>query len=186
MKKDLKTYRNRSRLFIAAAITSIVFVGLNSHLFISLGILNFSPEEPQKVELDALAQLGVNVDWLERDLNRMVANMSNAQQGNHFAFGIISGLIFSQPTAGLSVGLIKETIDFLNNFRDGNINSGYFIDTLVDIIFWALGGFVGFYLLTSTYELFHSNNIKSPKDLAAFLGKKVFRKNSMPPKKIKA
>ena len=180
--KIAKTKHPRSRLLAAVIIALVVLVGLQSRLFISLGLLNYTAVKPQ-LELDALnlASLGLDADQIEKDVNRLIANMSNAQQGNHFFFGIISGLIFSQPAAGLTVGLMKEAVDFLNNYRGDRINSDYFIDAAVDTAFWALGGFVGFYLLTTIYEMFQLNNIRSPKDLILFLGKKSLRKRNSEP-----
>lgn len=169
MTKEKKNYR--FKLLISVIIVLVVLVGLNSRIFVRMGILDFNTEKPV-IELDAFAKVGVDVDSLERDINRMVANMSNAQQGNHFIFGMISGLIFSQPTAGLTVGIIKESLDFVNNYRDNRINGGYFIDAFIDTAFWALGGFVGFYLLSAVYEMFRANNIKNPKDLVLFLFRK--------------
>lgn len=175
--KTAKIKHSRSRFFAAVVITLVVLVGLHSRLFISLGFLNYTANKPQ-LELDALnlAALGFDADQIEKDVNRLIANMSNAQQGNHFMFGVVSGLIFSQPTAGLTVGLIKEAVDFLNNYRRDQINGGYFVDAVVDTVFWALGGFVGFYFLATIYEVFQSNNIRNPKDLVVFLGKKNLRK----------
>ena len=172
-----KQKNRRLKLLVAIIITVVVVIGLNSRLFVSWGILDFNADKPV-IELDVLARVGVNTDALEKDINRMVANVSNAQQGNHFIFGIISGLIFSQPTAGLTVGLIKESLDFVNNYRDNRINGGYFIDAFVDTIFWALGGFVGFYLLSVIYDMFRQNSIKSPKDLVVFLGRKFSRRKT--------
>jgi len=175
---DEKTKRSRRLKSLIAVVTLlVVFVGLYSQLFVSLGIFNFNHQKPV-VELDALEVLGVDSNTLEKDITRMVANMSNAQQGNHFVFGVIAGLVFSQPAAGVTVGLIKEALDFFNNYADGLINGSYFIDSFVDIVFWALGGFVGFYLLVPLYDIFRENKIKNPKDLVMFLSKKIFRRRT--------
>ena len=169
----------RSKLFIAILITLGVLIGLDSNLFISSGILSHVADKP-RIELDALhlSNLGFDNDQIEKDLNKIVSNMSNAQQANHFFLGIISGLVFSHPVAGLTVGLLKESADFLNNYGRGLVNRDYSIDAVVDTIFWSLGGFVGFYLLISMYELFKSNGIHNPKSLLVFLKNKTFRKKS--------
>jgi hypothetical protein len=165
---------HRFKLLMAVIITAVVFVGLQSQVLVRVGILSLNHQKPV-VELDALAKLGVDTDALERDVTRLVATMSNAQQGNHFIFGMISGLIFSQPAAGLTVGILKESVDFVNNYRDGRIGGSYLIDAVVDTTFWALGGFVGFYLLSAIYGIFRENDINNPKDLVVFLGKKFRR-----------
>lgn len=166
---------HRFKLLAAVVITVMVYWGLQSQILVSAGVLNLNHQKPV-VELDALARLGVDTDALEGDVTHLVATMSNAQQGNHFIFGMVSGLIFSQPAAGLTVGIIKESVDFVNNYRDGLISASYFVDSVVDTTFWALGGFVGFYLLTAIYGIFRENNINNPKDLVVFLGKKFSRR----------
>ncbi|MEK9194252.1 MAG: hypothetical protein AAB884_00360 [Patescibacteria group bacterium] len=177
MSKDHKNYRQK--LLIATIISVVVFVSLQTDLFVSLGLLNHASNKPQ-LQLNALnlAALGMDSRQIEKDVNRMIANMSNAQQGSHFFSGVISGLVFSQPWAGLTVGLIKESVDFTNNYRRDQINREYFIDATIDTIFWALGGYVGFYLLTAIYEIFRENKIRGPKDLIVFLGKKTLAKKN--------
>ena len=168
---------NRFNLLFATLITIVVVAGLQSQILISWGILDLSHEKPV-VELDVLARLGVDANALEEDVTRLVSKMSNAQQGTHFILGTISGFIFSQPTAGLTVGLLKESLDFINNSRSGRVNNEYFVDAAVDTAFWALGGFVGFYVLSALYGVFQENNISGPKDLIVFVGKKFLHRNS--------
>ena len=172
IKEERKNHR--LNLLISVLITIIVLVGLQFQVFVSWGILDFNHQRPV-VELDALANLGVDIDVLESDITHLVATMGSAQQGSHFIFGMISGLIFSQPIAGLTVGVIKESVDFVNNYREGLIGRDYFIDSVVDTVFWALGGFVGFYLLSAIYGIFRENKINSLRDLVVFLGRKFRR-----------
>lgn len=176
--KSPKPKHRRAKTILAFIILAIVFWGLHSQLFISLGIFDFTAREPQRIELDVLQldKIGVDVETFEADINHLVANMNNAQQGTHFLLGMISGLMFLQPTAGFTVGVIKELYDFTQNYRGGYLNKGYFLDAFVDIFFWFSGGFVGFYILSSLFNSLQTNSIRSPKDLVVHLGKKAWWK----------
>lgn len=171
-----KIYREKKRLILAIAIFLIVLVGFHSRLFTALGIYNYSSQSP-RIELDVLQlqRFGIDADALESDVNRLVVSMNNAQQGTHFLLGMISGLVFSHPLAGLSVGILKESYDFIKTARRGDVNKEYFIDASVDTAFWFLGGFVGFYLLSLFFDFLQSRNIRSPKRLLLLLGKGAWR-----------
>ncbi|OGI99988.1 hypothetical protein A3H53_00260 [Candidatus Nomurabacteria bacterium RIFCSPLOWO2_02_FULL_40_10] len=166
----------RTKFTLALAVLIIVFVGLYSQFFVAIGLFNYIADPP-RVELDALRleRIGVDVDALENDIHRVVVSMNNAQQGTHFLSGAVAGFIFSQPTAGLTVGLLKEFVDLTGHYRAGTINKGYFIDTIVDVLFWFLGGFVGFYVLSAVHDFLHEHRIRGPRDLTVFVGKKSWK-----------
>lgn len=173
--EKLKPKHYRAKLVLSLIILLTVAGGLYWRFFETLGIFDFTSSRPQQAQLDEtlLARLGFDTTAFEQDVDRLVRNMNNAQQGTHFLLGMISGLVFSQPTAGFTVGLIKEAYDFIQNYRGGHINTGYVVDAAVDTSFWLAGGFVGFYFLSALYDIFREQGIRNPKDIFLYIGKKV-------------
>jgi len=176
--EQLRPKHYRTKFALALVILILVSVGLNTTLFISWGWFNFTSHPPVRIQftnlqIPIIEQIGFNVDEFENDINRLVSNMNNAQQGTHFLMGMISGLIFSQPMAGLSVGIIKEAYDFTTNYRAGHLNKGYFFDAITDTSFWLAGGIVGFYILSGLYDLFRTHKIRSVRKLFSTMRKGV-------------
>jgi len=161
----------KTKLTLAALVLFAVFAGLYTPILAATGIFDYATDSPQ-VELDTLQldELGVDTDSLEADINRIIMNMNSAQQGTHFLLGGVAGLIFSRSTAGLTVGVIKELVDFTDYSINGKLSREHLIDTSVDLAFWFLGGFVGFYVLGFVQDAFRENNIRGPRDLTFFLG----------------
>lgn len=161
----------RAKLLVSLIILIFVGAGIMFNWFVRTGVFNFSTSEKSiRVELNSLnlEAYGIPGNEIEADVNRFIAGTNNAQQGAHFLLGTISGFIFAQPTAGLTVGLIKEGYDFFTHYIDSDLSRGYLIDAVVDTTFWTLGGLVGFYLLTGLYDLFREHNINGVKDLALY------------------
>lgn len=172
----LRPKHYRTKLLVSLVILAIVSFGIVFNWFARTGVLNFSPYDKQlQVQLSSLnlESYGIPGKEIENDINQFLASMSSAQQGTHFLLGIISGFVFSQPLAGLSVGIIKEIADFFVDAKLHGIGGGYFIDTGVDMLFWFLGGVVGFYLLTGLYDLFREHNIDGVKDLVKYGGRSL-------------
>ena len=174
----LRPKHYRAKLLLSLVILVFVGVGILFNWFVRTGVFNFSSHSNQLyVELGSLnlEQYGIPGDLIEGDLNRFISSMNNAQEGVHFLLGVISGFVFTQVTAGFSVGLIKEAYDLINTARLDQLNRGYLIDTTVDLIFWSLGGIVGFYLLTGLYDLFREHEIDGIRDLFRYVRRSALR-----------
>jgi hypothetical protein len=96
-----------------------------------------------------------------------------AFEGVHFLGGMILGYAFSHPAVGLTFGIMKETVDWIRFAYTGRIYNESPFKSFMDIVFWASGGYVGYYLLANIHVFLHKRDIRGFKDLAEYSVKKV-------------
>lgn len=154
----VKIANGRPKLIFAIIALAIVFVGLNSKLFVGLGIFNF-----QNIP---------NVELLDIDANELNKKLASTQEGVHFLEGMVISVMFANPSMGMLVGFLKESFDIGNHYRAGTFNNTSVADGLMDLGFWILGALAGFYALIPIHAFFIENKIRGFKDLVQALKNK--------------
>jgi hypothetical protein len=156
-------FRNgKLKVILASLVLLIVVVGLNTALFTSFGLFNLNTNP-------TFEDLEITLDYLNIKLN-------GAQQGVHFLEGMVTAVIFAHPGTGFSVGFLKEIFDITGHIKAGTANIVTILDSLLDLSFWTIGGFAGFYAMIPLHGYLIKNNIKGVKDLTLFVSKKLRRK----------
>src|ERR1700758_1498010 len=124
----------KTKLFVSVLISILVFLTLRTNLFDNFQIyrdLGFSSGE----------------EVITRE-----KRMNSNDEAIHFFLGTLSGYAFDTWIAALAIGCMKEIGDFANHYHHHSISRAQIIhDGIMDPIFWALGGFVGYFSL----EEFH-------------------------------
>jgi hypothetical protein len=95
--------------------------------------------------------------------------LNGAQQGVHFLEGMVTSLIFAHPLTGFSFGFLKELFDFGRYIKKDSWNRRSFADGLLDLSFWTLGGFAGFYAMIPLHGFLIKNQIRKLRDLVGFI-----------------
>jgi len=150
------------KIVLAYLILLFVIIGLNTAFFASLGLFNFTTT-PTFEDLDIT-------------LNYFNLKLNGAQQGVHFLEGMVAAVIFAHPVTGFSVGFLKEIFDFIGHLRDGTADRKAIFDALLDLSFWTVGGFAGFYAMIPLHGYLIRHRIRGVKDLTFFIARKVRRK----------
>lgn len=141
----------KPKLIFAVFVLVLVFFGLNTKLFVDLGIFNF-----QNIP---------NVEELDIDVSALNKKLAGTQEGVHFLEGMVISVMFANPGAGMLVGFLKESYDIGNHYRGGTLNNTSMVDGLMDLTFWILGALAGFYAIIPIHAFFIENKIKSFRDL---------------------
>ena len=96
-----------------------------------------------------------------------------SNQGVHFLLGMISGFVFSHPASGMTVGILKEIADLSILIKHGELTTDQILISIIDVIFWSLGSFAGYYGIDIAHYFFGKHDIRGVKDLSEFLFRKI-------------
>ncbi len=154
----VKIKNARPKFFLAATLIFIIFIGLNTKLFTSLGIFNF-----ERIP---------NVQLLNLDINALNRKLAGTEEGVHFLEGMVFSVLFGNPTTGMVVGFLKESFDIGMHLKTGTLNNNAVADGFMDLTFWILGALAGFYALIPIHAFFIENNINNFRELVSSLRKK--------------